>query len=76
MEQVVKDFGDGSLAGGKTVTLGLEDGGVDLSPMKYTKQDVPKDVQDRVAKARQDIIDGKIKVWNVIDQGYPDFYKP
>ena len=76
VEQVVKDFGDGSLAGGKTVTLGLEDGGVDLSPMKYTKQDVPKDVQDRVAKARQDIIDGKIKVWNVIDQGYPDFYKP
>jgi putative flavoprotein involved in K+ transport len=26
--------------------------------------------------ASQLIIDGKIKVWNVIDQGYPSFYKP
>jgi basic membrane protein A len=44
--------------------------------MTHTRDRIPAADLDRVAQLRQDIIDGKIKVWNVIDQGYPDFYKP
>jgi basic membrane protein A len=44
--------------------------------MKHTKEDVPADVMADVDAAREGIIDGSIKVWNVITQGYPDYYKP
>ena len=44
--------------------------------MKYTKKDVPDDVMADVEEAKQGIIDGEVKVWNVIEQGYPKFYKP
>jgi len=65
----------GTLKGGETVTLGLKEGAVGLSPMKFTKDVIPQADLDKVAQLRQQIIDGSIKVWNVIDQGYPDFYK-
>jgi basic membrane protein A and related proteins len=76
VKQLVEEFADGTLKGGDVITLGLKEDGVGLSPMKYTKKEIPPAVMERVDKARQDIIDGKVKVWNVIDQGYPDFYKP
>ena len=76
VEQLVTDFADGKLAGGENRTLGLKENGVGLSPMKYTKQDVPDDVMADVEQAKQGIIDGSVKVWNVIDQGYPKYYKP
>ena len=76
VEQLVKDYADGSLKGGENRTLGLKENGVGLSEMKYTKKDIPDDVMADVDKAKQTIIDGSVKVWNVIDQGYPKFYKP
>jgi basic membrane protein A len=76
VEQLVTDYADGKLKGGENRTLGLKENGVGLSPMKYTKQDVPDDVMADVEKAKQGIIDGSVKVWNVIDQGYPKYYKP
>lgn len=76
VSQLVEDYANGSLKGGEIRNLGLKDNGVGLSPMKYTKKDVPADVMADVEKARKGIIDGSIKVWNVIDQGYPSFYKP
>jgi basic membrane protein A len=66
----------GKLAGGETVTLGLAEGAVGLSPMTYTRDLIPAADLERVAELRQQIIDGQITVWNVIDQGYPDFYNP
>jgi basic membrane protein A and related proteins len=66
----------GQLAGGETVTLGLAEGAVGLSPMTYTRDLIPTEFLDRVAELRQRIIDGEIAVWNVIDQGYPEFYRP
>ena len=76
VEQLVTDYADGKLQGGENRTLGLKENGVGLSPMKYTKEDVPDDVMADVEKAKQGIIDGSVKVWNVIDQGYPKYYKP
>jgi basic membrane protein A len=65
----------GTLKGGETITLGLKEGAVGLSPMKFTRDLIPAQDLARVDQLRQEIVDGKIKVWNVIDQGYPDFFK-
>jgi len=65
----------GTLKGGETVTLGLKEGAVGLSPMKFTRNLIPAEDLDRVDQLRQQIIDGTIDVWNVIDQGYPDFFQ-
>lgn len=65
----------GTLKGGDTVTLGLQQGAVGLSPMKFTKSLIPDKYITRVDQMREDIINGKIKVWNVINQGYPDWFK-
>ena len=75
VETVMKDYADGKFPGGKTVTLGLANDGVGLSPMKYTKDMIPASILDRVADMKKKILSGEIKVWNVVDQGYPDFFK-
>ena len=73
---LVEDYAAGRLKGGQTRNLGLKDNGVGLSPMKYTRKDVPDDVMQDVETAKQGIIAGEVKVWNVIAQGYPSYYKP
>ncbi len=75
VENVVKDYADGSLKGGTTLTFGLKDNGVGLSDMKYTKDMIPQAIMDKVEAAKQGILSGDIKVWNVVDQGYPDWMK-
>jgi basic membrane protein A and related proteins len=74
--RLVEEDAAGQLHGGQTVNLGLKDDGVGLSEMKFTKSDIPADILTKVDNAKQGIIDAKIKVWNVITQGYPSFYKP
>lgn len=75
VENVVKDYAKGDKLGGKTLTFGLKEDGVGLSPMKYTKDLIPAAYLQKVEQAKADIISGKIKVWNVVDQGYPDYLK-
>jgi basic membrane protein A len=75
VETVMKDYADGKFPGGKTVTLGLANDGVGLSPMKYTKDMIPASMLDKVEDMKKKILSGEIKVWNVVDQGYPDFFK-
>lgn len=72
--ELCRDIANGSLKGGSTRFYDLKNGGVDISPMKYTKDIIPQADLDKVASLKQDIISGKIKVWNVIDQGYPDWF--
>ncbi len=72
---MVKDYAAGNFAGGKTVTLGLAQDGVGLSPMTHTKALIPPAILARVDAARADILSRKIKVWNVVEQGYPEFFK-
>ena len=73
---VVKAYASGAQLGGNTISLGLKEGGMDLSPMTYTKDIIPQKDQDAVQALKAKIIAGDLKVWNVVDQGYPDFYKP
>lgn len=44
------------------VFLGVKEGGVGLSPMKYTKDIIPKDVLDKVNKLKEMIAKGEFKV--------------
>ena len=75
VETVMKDYADNKFPGGQTVTLGLKNDGVGLSPMTYTRDMVPPETLARVEDFKKKILSGEIKVWNVVDQGYPDFFK-
>jgi basic membrane protein A len=75
VETVMKDYANGKFPGGQTVTLGLAQDGVGLSPMKYTREMVPASALAKVDDLQKKILSGEIKVWNVVDQGYPDFFK-
>jgi basic membrane protein A and related proteins len=75
VETVMNDYANMKFPGGKTVTLGLAQDGVGLSPMKYTRDMVPASILDKVEDMKKKILSGDIKVWNVVDQGYPDFFK-
>jgi basic membrane protein A len=75
VETVMKDYAENKFPGGKTVTLGLAQDGVGLSPMKYTKDKIPAAILEKVDDLKKKILSGEIKVWNVVDQGYPTFFK-
>jgi basic membrane protein A len=75
VETMVKGYAADKFPGGQTVTFGLKENGVGLSDMKYTKDLIPAGILKKVDEAREGILSGKIKVWNVVDQGYPDFMK-
>lgn len=65
----------GTMHGGRTLYFGLTNGGINLSPMTYTRTLVPSAYMARIATLKSQIASGKIKVWNVITQGYPSWYK-
>jgi basic membrane protein A len=49
-----------------TYSFGLKEDGVSLTPMTYTKKQIPLEIQEKVAQLRQDIIDGRIHVTNIL----------
>lgn len=75
VETVVADYAGDKFPGGQTVTLGLKENGVALSDMKYTKDKIPAATLAKVDALKAKILSGDIKVWNAVDQGYPDFFK-
>ena len=75
VETVVGDYAGDTFPGGKTVTLGLKENGVALSDMKYTKDKIPAATLAKVDELKSKILSGDIKVWNAVDQGYPDSFK-
>jgi basic membrane protein A len=58
--------------GNKVVNLDLKAGGVQLGKINSK---VPKRFVKRVAALQKGIVSKKIKVWNVITQGYPSWFK-
>jgi basic membrane protein A len=58
--------------GNKVVNLDLRAGGVGLGRIQAS---VPKQLVARVNTLKRGIITKKIKVWNVITQGYPRWFK-
>lgn len=68
--QSVTRGAEGTL-GGEVVNLDLAAGGVELGTIH---ESVPAEYVDQVEQLGQQIMDGEIEVWNVIEQGYPDFF--
>lgn len=71
VRKVIDLYADGKFPGGTTINLGLADGGVGLTQFEYTKKEIPEAIQTKVADLQKKITSGELKVWNVIDQGYP-----
>ncbi|MCT4593515.1 MAG: BMP family ABC transporter substrate-binding protein [Anaeromicrobium sp.] len=57
---VAKDLKEGNFKGGTNITYGLAEGGVDIAPS--SDKLVPKEILDEVAKLKEQIIAGEIKV--------------
>lgn len=75
VQSVMSDFAAGNFPGGQTLNFGLKENGVGLSDFQYTKDAIAPETLTLLDTLKQKIIDGQIKVWNVVDQGYPDFYQ-
>jgi len=75
VETVMKDYAAGTLKGDTSIVLGLKEGGMDLSDMKFTASKVPAADIAKIKDMKAKIISGEIKVWNVVDQGYPSYFK-
>jgi basic membrane protein A len=75
VEDIIENYAAGKFPGGTVMEFGLSENGVALSDMKYTKDLIPGEYLEKVEAMKADIIDGKIEVWDVSTQGYPDFFK-
>lgn len=58
----IKDLAAGKLVGGQNRVFGLAEGAIDIAPFHQFDKIVPKEVKDAVAKAKADIVAGKVKV--------------
>jgi basic membrane protein A len=65
---VCKRLANGNLEGGVTLEYGLKKNGVGLSPMEYTKDEIPQEFLDRIADLREKIEQGEIEVTDVTKQ--------
>jgi basic membrane protein A len=72
--QTVKDLKEGKWQPGEHV-FGVKEGGVHLSPMTYTRKDVPPDVLAKLDEISKMIADGKIQVPST-DAGMENFQVP
>lgn len=75
VEEMLTRYAGGDFPGGETITLGLAEDGVGLSPFTHTEEAIPQEFRDRVEELKEQIIAGEIEVWNVVEQGYPDFFE-
>lgn len=75
VEAMVEAFAEDGFPRGETITFGLAENGVGLSEMKHTKDLIPAAILEKVEEARKAILNGDVKVWNVVEQGYPDYLK-
>lgn len=75
VESILNDYAAGDFPAGETVTFGLKEDAVGLTDFEHTKDAIKPETLTKVDELRQSIIDGKTKVWNVVTDGYPDFYQ-
>lgn len=65
---LAKALQDKTINDNSILKLGLKEGGVQLSPMKYTKDMIPAEYLEKIEQLKQDIIDGNIKVTDITEQ--------
>jgi basic membrane protein A and related proteins len=74
VEETMTRWADGELTGGETLNFGLAEDGVGLTEFTHTREEIPDEYIEQVEELRSQIESGELEVWNVIDQGYPDFF--
>ncbi|WP_421850528.1 BMP family lipoprotein [Oricola sp.] len=74
VEDIITNYAAGEFPGGEVMNFGLAQNGVALSEMKHTKNLVPAAYLEKVDAMKADIVAGKIDVWDVSTEGYPDFF--
>lgn len=74
VEETMTRWSDGELSGGETLNFGLAEDGVGLTEFTHTREEIPDEYIEQVEDLRGQIESGELEVWNVIDQGYPDFF--
>jgi basic membrane protein A len=75
VEETTTRFASGELDGGETLDFGLAEDGVGLSEFEHTREEIPDEHIQQIEDLRAQIESGDLEVWNVIEQGYPDFYE-
>jgi len=74
VETLLQNYADGEFPGGETVNLGLAEDGVGLSDFEFTKDAIGEETIATIDDLKAQIIAGDITVWNVVTDGYPDYY--
>ena len=77
--KTVDDNWPNFLAVWKPIIQFADDNGVRIAiencPMKFTKDKIPAATLAKVDDFKKKILSGEIKVWNAVEQGYPDYFK-
>ena len=64
----VKAYADGELQFGTGTNLGVKEGGSVLAYHENYMNTVPQEIRDQVEQIKQDIIDGKIEIWQASEK--------
>lgn len=75
VDEVITDYAAGNFPGGQVIKFGLAENGVALSDMTHTKDRIPAAYLAKIDDLSAQIVAGKIDVWDVSEEGYPDFFK-
>lgn len=73
MDDLVTQYADDQFPSGETIEYGLAEEGVGLTDMTHTAENIADESLAEVEEAKQSIIDGEIEVWDVTEQGYPEW---
>ncbi len=74
VESVIGDYARGEFPGGKTITFGLKEDAVGLTDFEFTKDAIAPESLAKIDELTAGIVSGEITVWNVVTDGYPDFF--
>lgn len=67
IEKAVGDYLDGKLEFGTVKTYGLSDGCIEITDNSWYQKNVPAAAREKVAEAKQNIIDGKVEIKSAFD---------
>jgi basic membrane protein A len=75
VDEIVTNYAADTFPGGEVMHFGLAENGVAISPMMHTKDIIPASYVEKVEDMKAQIIAGDIDVWDVSNEGYPDFFQ-
>lgn len=67
IEKAIGDYLDGKLEFGTVKTYGLSDGCIEITDNSWYQKNVPAAAREKVAEAKQNIIDGKVEIKSAFD---------